>query len=219
MWFKKNQEKQILNEMKKKKQQIEKLKEDMNKMAKLVLKDGRLQKVEEKRDVIKSEEELAVPISPMAKQVPNFDIKVPTFNNEEIIEEKLSNEILQEQQRRLYEQQVAQEQQRRLYEQQVAQEQQRRLYEQQVAQEQQRRLYEQQVGQTMNIINKPTQQESTIIKVTIETVGGGTFNVGVPEEHISKFLADLDIAINSQVIFPLNNRIINGRNIVSYLIE
>ena len=164
-------------------------------MAKLVLKDGRLQKVEDKKDVI---DNMEVPLPP-PKQVPNFEKELPTFEDEQgqqqfklreqMIQQQLNDEIKQEQQRRLYEQQLFLE---------------RQQAQQQYTQPQQQRY----VPPQPNLIN-----------IVIVMSVGEAYRVEVVETQVEQFLAGLDNAINTQTVFSLNNRVINGKNVVSYVIE
>ena len=186
---KENDEKKILEEMKKKKEQIDKLKEEMNNMAKLVLKDGKLQKVEEKKDEVLP---IIPPNPPSTKSI--------EYDNPELAMNEAQQAMREDYRRKMQEQM---------------------LREQMVQNEQLRQQqYNEQLRQQQLRQQQYVQPESpVIIKVIIEMISGVSYGLEIPENQITAFLTDLDTAINNQTTFPLNNRVINGRNIVSYVIE
>jgi hypothetical protein len=210
----KSKEEKALEEIKKKKEQIDKLKEEINKMGKLVLKDGKLTKVE---DIPKSTlSELPsvppVPIEPdvdamvqqerlrrqqQAKATLSDNIQMPQQPVRQISQEEY-NEMLRRQEAYNYQQQKLMEE-----------EQQEVLRQQQEAYQQQQ--YRQQP--------QPYQPVLPMVSVTIEMVTGTLVNVQVSGDKADNFIELLSTAIDNQSSFPINNKVINGRNVVSFTLE
>lgn len=185
---KEKEEKKILEEMKRKKQQIEKLKEEMNNMAKLVLKDGKLQKVEDKKDEAMIIPPSPPPSKPMYDTPDNSMQEAQQAMREQIYRKQMQEQMIQERINEEVRQRQLQEQQQRY------------------AQSQAQPRY----AQAAPVAN---------IKVIIEMINGATYGIELPETQISAFLTELDTAINGQTTFPLSNRVINGKNIISYVVE
>lgn len=66
---------------------------------------------------------------------------------------------------------------------------------------------------------QPRQVPRQPVMVSIELLGVGTITVGVELDKFEKFQQELDAAIDNQSCFPLDNKVINGRNIVLYTFE
>lgn len=208
MFFKKkNKEEKIIEQMKEKKAQIDKLKEEMNAMAKLVLKDGKLQKVE---DTPKEEVRQAVPTPPSPP--PSIDIRrQPQPLQYDIGDQNQMQPNAHDIQR--MRQQMFDENQRRLQEDQRAQQQ----YQEQLRMQQPvppRQFYQQPQPQ---FYQQPVPPR--IINILIETITGATYKLEITEDIFKQFTDELNAAIDGQATFTIGNRILNGRNIVSYSYE
>lgn len=225
-WGKSKEEKQkekILKQMKEKKVQIDKLKEEMNNMAKLVLKDGKLQKVE---DTPKQEEPLG-PLGNVPVPPPALDSRrpIPQQYQEDIFEnprrQPTPNEVQQIRQQIMEENRAKQEQQLRQEQLRLFQEQeQMRMMQEQAAQRQfvpppmpPHQYYQQPVYQ--NPLPPPVQS----VVVVIEMVNGSLYKYEITTDVLKQFIEELNSAINQQTTYSLNDRTINGKNIVSYFIE
>jgi len=203
---KKTKEEKIIEQMKEKKQQIDKLKEEMNNMAKLVLKDGKLQKVE---DIQKQEEKKEIGPAPNPPLV--LDTRMIEQSQDNIFEnprrQPTSDEVQQIRQQIFNENITKQEQQLRLFQEQE----QMRMMQQQTAQQQQ--YYQQPVYQTP--VSPPVQS----VMVVIEMVNGSLYKYEITTDVLKQFTDELNSAMNQQVTYSLNDRTIHGKHIVSYFIE
>jgi len=192
MFGKKTKEEKIVEEMKKKKEQIDKLKEEMNNMAKLILKDGKLQKVE---DTPKQEE-----VKPVVQVPPPIEIMQPSSHDIQYMRQQIEADNQRravEEQTRQYDEAVARAVQQ--------QQQQQVMYRQPVPPPQMPQMYQ--------------PQQPTVVKVTIEVITGGVYAIDIESSVIKQFISELDKAINSQIVFAIGNRVINGKQIVSYSFE
>jgi hypothetical protein len=223
LFKKKTKEEKTLDEIKKKKEQIDKLKEEIVKMGKLILKDGKLTKVEDVKEDVKVAK---VP----STELPPIDF---TDSNQEM-EQMLQQE--RERMRRQTQQvpptqarqvppplppaqvQMTQEQYQRMQQQKQMEAFEQRYREEQAELEQQRQqeLYQQQMRQ--QAYAQP-QQQMPLVTVTIEMITGSTLALEVTGDKIESFVEALNLAIDNQSSFPLNNKVLNGRNIVSYTLE
>ena len=213
----KSKEEKVLDEIKKKKQQMDKLKEEIVKMGKLVLKDGKLTKVE---DIQKDEVKTQVNNPVQQTQIDYTDSEINDMVQAERIRrqatlvntpKQVPPPLTQEDYNRI---QQKKQQDMMAYEQQYLQE--------QAAAERQRQIeaYEQQqFRQQPQAYQQPVQQQITVVNVSIEMVTGNVIVIQVPGDKIESFVEALNIAIDNQSSFPMNDKVINGRNVVSYTLE
>jgi hypothetical protein len=68
-------------------------------------------------------------------------------------------------------------------------------------------------------MHQPVQAPVETMILTIEMVNGAVFKYNVLSSVLGELTAGLDEAINNQTVFPLNDRVINTKQIVSYYIE
>jgi len=118
MFLFKTKEQKTIDKMKKTKQEIDKLKEEMDKMAKLVLKDGKLQKIENTPKVEQHIEEpdgFGPPLPPQAPRMP-MPPQYPTQEEVNVLrqrmiqrEQQIQQEYQQPVQQQVYRQPVQQQ--------------------------------------------------------------------------------------------------------------
>jgi len=227
----KSKEEKTLDEIKKKKAQMDKLKEEIVKMGKLVLKDGKLTKVE---DTPKEEAKIGTPA--VMPDVPTSDAEIDEMVQQERLRRQgMATLVNTPQPPRSVPPQMSQDQYNALQRQQELYNYQQQIIQQQAMQNQavnqaqaeaeqreymrqQQELYQQ---QQMRQQPQPYQQPQRLpmIAVSIDMVNGTTITISVPGDKVDSFVEGLNIAIDNQSSFPINNKIINGRNIVSYTIE
>jgi hypothetical protein len=223
LFKKKTKEEKVLEEIKKKKEQMDKLKEEINKMGKLVLKDGKLTKIE---DAQKEAPKTQVQEAPIDYTNPNMDdvmsqmrkqAQVPPAQPKQV-PPPLSPEEYQRINRVRQQQEMAAFEQQYMEEQQMLAEQQRQA---EIARQRQLQMEEyqmQQARQQPQQYQQPHQQMPRVV-VTIEMITGSTLTLEVTGDKIESFVEALNLAIDNQSSFPMNNKVINGRNIVSYTLE
>jgi hypothetical protein len=208
-WKRKSKEEKIVDEMKEKKQQVDKLKEEIEKMGKLVLKDGKLQKVE---DTPKETVPVQSPPQPTTRQpdVSGFEEQVANVG------EQVRRETYSRQQQfspRGPPQEYVTEGD--IYGgMQMPQPQVQTPFRQPQYPQQMPPQYPQQAPPQY-----PQYPQQAPVAVNIEMVTGSVVQIQVPIEQLDNFIEGLNTAIDSQSSFPLNNRVINGRNVVLYTYE
>jgi len=215
LFNKKSKEEKILEDIKKKKEQMDKLKEEIIKMGKLVLKDGKLTKVD---DVTKESVTTGTTV-PIPEIQGYADTDVDEMVQQERLRRQQGMSIPQpvQQPRPLSQEEynsMKQQQDLYNYQQQLAQQE----AEQREYMRQQQELYQQQQMRQQPQPYQPPQQ-IPMVGITIEMVTGSIINVRVPGDKIDSFVEGLNMSIDNQSSFPINNKVINGRNIVSYTIE
>jgi hypothetical protein len=208
LWRKQSKEEKALEEIKIKKAQIDKLKEEIVQMGKLVLKDGKLQKVE---DTQKPESIGPVPTPPS----PPLDFEQQAMKVAEQVRQRMpppySNPPQAEPQFPPLPQFPQQQYQQQAYPQ----------YQQQAPPPQfQQQQYQQpppQYQMPPQFVQQPPQYPP--LTVTIQMIGETVIQVNVAQEKIESFIEELNNAVDNQSSFPLGNKIINGRNILFYTFE
>lgn len=216
---KKTKEEKIIEQMKEKKEQIDKLKEEMNNMAKLVLKDGKLQKVE---DVQKQEEkkEINTPPSPP----PELDTRraMPQQYQEDIFEnprrQPTPDEVQQIRQQIINENRAKQEYQLRQEQMRLYQEQEQMRMMQQQAAQQQAQQFVPPPTPPQQFYQQPVPPIQSVV-VVIEMVNGSIYKYEITTDVLNQFTSELNAAMNQQTTYSLNDRTIHGKHIVSYFIE
>lgn len=217
LWQRKNKEEKILVDIKKKKAQLDKLKEEIVQMGKLVLKDGKLQRIDDiKRDEVvvqnsqeavdtfeKTAKQVVEQVAPPPRSMPRqYAASQPTLLPEEDIvyvkQPTSQSQFTPQQLQQMQMQQQMQEQ-----------------YEQ--MQLQQQRLQQLQMQQQMT--QQQAQQQLPPIMVNIELVTGSIIQLEVERAKLDSFVEEINGAIDNQSSIPLGSKVINGRNIVMYTFE
>lgn len=201
MWFqRKNKDpEKLISEMKKKTEQIDKLKQEVNEMGNLVLgTDGKLKKKEGNQ----------------AAQ--------PLQNKEEQINKQIEEEVKQEMLQRTSQPQRPMpkapepigptEQEIIQYQKEMARQAQ---YEEQLRQQMKTAMEQQQQAS----MNQTRQEEEQRVQVNVELDNGGVLQVFVLISTVDDILNQFVQAVNNQMAITVGNRVINGRNIVQVYVE
>jgi hypothetical protein len=161
-------------------EKIKSLKEEMIKMGKLVLKDGKLMKEEVANKLDKKEDETKM-----------INIPPPYNNMNESTANEVEAQINQLEQQQLYQEQLKQQQ---LYQEQLKQQQ---LYQEQLKQQQ---LYQEQLKQ-------PESNEQIVITIYYNNSEPSEYSI--PKIEVEDFLKTIIDAIDNKTALIINNRIIN----------
>jgi len=188
---KKNRE-SLIKEVKKKKDKINKLREEIIKMVdgKIKIKDGRLEKVKEEVSSlgsvqpIKKANPFVQPEQVEAMQEP----QVPIVPPEQMLEEQMQQQAMQQQ----------------------------AMQQQAMQQATHERAMQQQATQQQATQQQATQEQVTII---ISMINGVEIKYGLPILQVEGFTANLDNSINDQSVLKIGNETLNGRHIIKYIIE
>lgn len=181
---------------------VKQIEEEIIKMAKMILKDGKLMKKEEVSEETgippqqpqpPMQEQSTVPMQEQPQANPFEGTPMPP-------PQELQQGLVKQQHEQLIQQQLAQSQQEQLVQQQLAQQQ---MAQQQMAQQQ---MAQQQMAQ----------QPVKDIPVTIEIIDGKPITVSVGEDQLEKFLQDLSSAVDDAGSFRIGNRFINCRYVITY---
>lgn len=195
----KSKKEKLIEQVKKKKAKIDKLEEDIRKMVKMGIKDGKLVPTEdaepstEVKQKLNSEEELKRPAYQPQQETPQ--------------EQQLSRD-------ELYNQMVQRQVQQEMFERQQQSQQ-----SQQPKMQQQQQQYAQPEIPPQEFIQKPeVPADEKVFKVEIVVEGGLQFTVQVPREKLDDFIAEINTAMNEQAPFIIDNRkVVNGRHIIAFV--
>lgn len=214
MWFrKKDKEKtkeEVLADMKAKSEQIEKLKEEINNMGKLIMVNGKLTKQEDK-PTNKNEEKVQT-VTPQTQEQRIDQATIRQQQEQQQIEEEIRRQmaIRQEQQRQAEHMERLRQQQ--MYEEQMAREQ---------AIQNDRSRPRPMVPPPLDdfpeeIRQEPTHHTLEPVVFIIEVVTGNRYEIPVVASELEDFIAQLNSAIDNQTSVQVGDIIMNGRNIVLY---
>ena len=173
-------------------------------MGKLILKDGKLMKAED----IQKEVEVTIPVPP-PQSVDYRQIEAEQRVEEQIRQQQLAR---QEQERQMREQMIQEQQ---VYEQQRQPFQQQR---QPVYEPPRQQAYEQPQIKQVYAQPREQQRQPEMVTVNILLVTGVTLPITVESTQVRSFMDGLTEAIDAQTSFPINNIVINGRNVVFFML-
>ena len=191
MFKRKSEEEKFLEKVKKKKAEIKKLEEDLVKMVKFGIKDGKLVP----KDNVQDTQESGIMNSVEPKTILKNNDVDNNIPNDELYRKMVETEV-QKMQMNNPQPRMPQQEQEKQY-----------MYEQPqmprpVVQPQYRQM------------PKP---EPVIVAVRIVATDGMQFTAQVPEEYLQKFFEDINTAMAEQTPFQLDNsQVINGRHIIYY---
>jgi hypothetical protein len=216
-WKRKSKEEKILEKIREKKKEIDKLKEDVNNMAKLVLKDGKLQKVE---SATPPQKEIPTPPSPPDEL--NMNLK-PKYSEEDMRREynKMIEAIAPASMQQQY-QQPQMAPQPPNYEpaprqnppQFVPPPQRPQFRQPQYAPVEEQPQYYQQPQQPQY---RP--QPEQVVQITIVLCNEGTLQFSVPLSALENYINTLNNAMEQSKVIVIEDYIVNARNIVMYKYE
>jgi hypothetical protein len=196
-------EQKVVREIKEKKVQIDKLKEEITNMAKLQIVNGKIVKTQDVPQTPTTSQPTQTPPTPQPTTNPNMDFE------QEVMREKIKRQLLEQQQQsqqnEMLRRQMLQEQERQLVAQQQA------IYEQQQSQLQQEdMLMQQQVQQQQQV-----EQE---VEVVLRLTNDSEFKMSVSVNEIGEFIKDINTAIEHQTPFNIGDHTINTRHLMMYTI-
>lgn len=212
LFHRKTKEEKIVEEMKKKQEEINKLKQEVVDMGKLVIKDGKIQKVEDTPQPVEAKKEERV----------SMPEPIPESMNAHPFVKGIAKEMSQppiaptmEQQQALYEQALRQQQME--MHNQLMQRQAMEYQMQQEALERQRMQAASVQSQAQDYV--PQTVEAQAVTVLLHLITGEILKVDITAATFQKFTEDLDEAINTQSTFKFESINLNGRQIVYYNFE
>jgi hypothetical protein len=221
---------------------IKEYESEVNKMGKVILKDGKLQKVEDvpqkpqspvaesfpnmaeqqqpniEQDLME-EQDMPIPPMPVNMMRPVQPTTVPNLAQQQALYQQQASYAVQQQEmarRQQLSQDIAQQQaqqQQNALQQQMAQEQANYAHQQQLLRQQANFAPHQQFQQ-------PQQRQYPDQNVTIRIVKvNGVLEVTVSMGNLENFMKNLKEAMDSQSSFDVGNRIVNGRHIVEMILN
>lgn len=192
LFRKKSKEEKVLEDIKNKKAQIDKLKEEIVTMGKLVLRDGKLEAVKDK---------------PAVQAAPEQQGQAPMMQMPQVPPPPVMEEFVAPQANTYPPELMQQYQQQQSYP------------------PPQSRGWDipQQPRQAQPQYQQPRPQYAAPVAlpvaVKIEMITGTVIVLEVAREQLQSFIEEINAAIDNQASLPLNNRVINGRNVVVYSFE